>query len=501
MKKTIYLMILNVIVGCMALYAQPPGQIRVLPKQLAKKGELMTIEMAFDLSTLQLRSTESITYTPIIAGQQEQYELPKLIVKGSTRFKADRRAEALSNTPTVTMASQGGDKNYPIYAIEKFNRNKLIAYVVSFPYRNWMDSVTVSLRQETSGCCNAPLSMTQRTISFDVPVVAPTPVPPPVRRNTDIQPQFKFLVPEQETEKKRYDIGTAFLEFPQGGSTITPGFRNNNQELDKINRLISLISSDPDVVVTNIEMRGFASPEGSSQQNHNLSHERAKAMRDYFVQRLTNIPSNVFQTGIGGEDWDGLKVLLSNYTVAYKDEILRIINTVQDLDLREQKIKNIGNGEPYRQIFHDLYPQLRRVDCQVNYTARNFSIEEGKKRMNDNAKLLSQYEMYQVAQTYQPGSHDYDEVFITAGRYFPNNDTANLNAAAAALMEGNPTLAEEYLKKVQRTNSAEYANCMGVLCIYKGEYRMAEEYLIKAHTAGSTEATHNLRELERKRNQ
>jgi outer membrane protein OmpA-like peptidoglycan-associated protein len=488
----------------MASYAQQPGQMRVLPKQLAKNGELMLIEMVFDMSTLQMRSIESITYTPIIVGQQEQYELPKLIIKGSGRLKADRRAEALSKAPpVVTMANQVGDnRNYPIYAIEKFNRNLQIVYSVSVAYRNWMDDATVSLREETSGCCNEQLRMTQSTITFENPVPRPRPepIPEPVRTNVDIQPQFKFnyIVPEQEIEKKRYDIGKAFLEFPQGGSAITPSYRNNTQELDKVNQMIFMISSDPDVVVTNIEMRGYASPEGSSQKNYELARARATAMRDYFARMLTNIPSNAFLTGVGGEDWDGLKTLLSDYNVDYKSDIILTINTVQDLDVREQRIVSLGNGAPYRQIYRDLYPQLRRVDCQVNYNVRNFTIEEGRRRLNDNSKLLSQYEMYQVAQTYPQGSHEFNQIFITAGRQFPDNEIANQNAASASLAEGNPTLAEEYLKKVQNTSSAEYANCMGALCTLKGDYRMAEEYFIKAHTAGSNEATHNLRELEKK---
>ena len=491
MKKTICFLMMYFIAGCLAIQAQQSGQIRVMQKNIIQDGDMLGIELLFDMRTLRLRSTESITYTPIITGSEQQYELPKLIIKGSGRYKADLRKETLTNSPVITISGQGGETNYPVYSIVKFNKKQQIPYRASIPFRSWMSDATLSLREETCGCCNEQLSMRQWEVILDEAS----------SYNYDIKPTFSYLAPEREPEKNRFDIGNAFLEFPQGGSTINPGFSNNQRELDKINQLISILSADPDVKITSIEMRGYASPESTVAYNYELSSQRAKAMRDYFVRRLPNIPSSSFLTGVGGEDWEGLKILLTNYSVAYKDEILRIINTVQDFDTREQRIRSLGNGEPYRQILRDLYPQLRRVDCQINYTARNFTTEEGKTRIQEKPKLLSQNEMYQIAQTYPTGSSEFNRTLITAQQYFPKNDIANLNAAAAALTEGNPGLADEYLKQIQNTQSGEYANCMGVLCIFRGNYVAAEEYLLKAHTAGITEAAHNLQELAKKRNQ
>jgi hypothetical protein len=259
-----------------------------------------------------------------------------------------------------------------------------------------------------------------------------------------------------------------------------------------------MLMADPDVRVTSSEMRGYASPEGAASYNFELSSQRARALRDYFVRRNIIAPGSIL-IGIGGEDWEGLQSLLLNYPVAHKDEIFHIINTVQDLDVREQRIRNLGNGAPYRQIFRDLYPQLRRVDCQINYTARNFTVDEGKERIQGRPQLLSQNEMYQIAQTYPQGSSEFNRTLITARQYFPDNDVANLNGAAAALMEGNSVLAEEYLKQVKNTNSPEYANCMGVLNIFKENYEAAEQFLQRALAGGVAEAEHNLRELQRKR--
>jgi tetratricopeptide (TPR) repeat protein len=247
-------------------------------------------------------------------------------------------------------------------------------------------------------------------------------------------------------------------------------------------------------------MRGYASPEGSQKLNYELSFKRAQAMREYFVQ-MSTIPSGLFRTGVGGEDWDGLKRMIQDmyYMLPMKWDILATIEREYDLDRREQLIKNLGGGAPYKKIYRDLYPKLRRVDCQVNYIVRDFTLEEGKRRIKEKPKLLSQNEMYQVARTYPEGSREFNETLITARNHFPNNDIANLNAAAAALAEGDVELGREYLEKVQNTDSPEYDNCLGILYMYDGDYDEAEAYLRKAQAAGLEEATHNLRELARVR--
>ena len=488
MKKTLCFFILHWMVVGFICQAQQPGQIHIIPKSLTIEGSKLTVEMVFDMNKQRLGSSESVTYTPIFSGDDNQYLLPQLIVKGGNRYKADRRKDVL-NGRSSEVDGQVENRINPIYAIEKFNRKTPVTYRVTIDYSPWMSNSTFIVREETCGCDGGQSKITQRTVTFGETSNRP-----------DFLWRFNFLEPEREIEKNRFDIGNAYLEFSQGGSAINQNFRNNQIELDKINQMISMLMLDPDVVVTSIEMRGYASPEGSAQSNYELSSQRAKAMRDYFVRRLTNIPSSSFLTGVGGEDWEGLKSLLMNYSVSYKDEILNIINTVRDLDQRERRIQQLGNGEPYRQIFRDLYPKLRRVDCQINYTARSFTVAEGKERMLQKGKLLSQHEMYQIANSYPTGSHEFNETLITAGQYFQGNDKANLNAAAAALSEGNPASADAYLKQVQNKNMPEYNNCMGVLSIYKGNYAAAEDFLRRAEAAGMVEASHNLRELQKRQN-
>lgn len=62
-----------------------------------------------------------------------------------------------------------------------------------------------------------------------------------------------------------------------------------------------------------------------------------------------------------------------------------------------------------------------------------------------------------VAQTYEPGSKEFNEVMETAVRMFPDNETANLNAACTRLNAGDPDGAKPYLDKAGNGPDAQKA--------------------------------------------
>ncbi|MDR1407567.1 MAG: DUF3868 domain-containing protein [Tannerella sp.] len=479
-------LILPLLSACLILQAQL--RVKVVSEKIEQSGNTVEVDLIFDASALKMKSVESIIYTPILISGQNKVELPKLIIKSKLRYKLDVRERALNGTPLEAVSNYEVSMTGPVYAVERFDRKKArLPYHVSIPYRNWMADAKLQFREEAFGCCGVPQ---QQLVMADVSA----------GKQVVINPQFRYLAPEKEQEKIRYEIGEAYLDFPQGQSTILPDFRNNRNELDKINQMIVIVATDPDVKVTGVEMRGYASPEGSQQLNYELSFKRAQAMREYFAQ-MSRIPSGLFRTGVGGEDWDGLKRMVQDvyYMLPRKWDVLSIIEREYDPDKREAQIKKVGGGVPYKQIYRELYPKLRRVDCQINYVVRDFTLEEGKRHIKERPKLLSQDEMYQIARTYPEGSREFNETLITARKHFPNNDIANLNGAAAALAEGDVGLAHEYMEKVQAIDSPEYDNCLGVLYIYEGRYDEAEMCLKKAQAAGLNEAAHNLRELVRVR--
>ena len=90
--------------------------------------------------------------------------------------------------------------------------------------------------------------------------------------------------------------------------------------------------------------------------------------------------------------------------------------------------------------------------------------------------------MYRLAQTYEPGSDEWDEVFETAVRMYPGDETANLNAANAAMGRRDLKEAEKYLSQAGSSAEAEYAR--GVLKALQGDFEGAKAKVKEAQALG-----------------
>ena len=106
---------------------------------------------------------------------------------------------------------------------------------------------------------------------------------------------------------------------------------------------------------------------------------------------------------------------------------------------------------------------------------------------------LSPEEFYRAAQSMEEGSEEYNEVFETAVRMYPDNKVANLNAANSAMRRGEYARAARYLSKAGAGADVEYS--LGVLAALQKDYALAESYFRKAVTLGCDKAKAALDEM------
>ena len=292
-----------------------------------------------------------------------------------------------------------------------------------------------------------------------------------------------YITPEVEAIKERSsEVGKAYLEFVVDRAEILPNFRENREELQRIQELIRQVISDSDATITNITVTGFASPEGPYDYNLELSQRRAASFKNY-IKNMYGLNENLFTTYGAGEDWATLESLVSHSNLTEKYRALAIIQSSDPYDTRERKLKEISNGRTYQQIFNEMFPALRRMECQVHYTVIPFTVEKGKEIFRIRPNNLSLNEMFLIAQTYPSGSAEYMEVFETAARLFPQSDVANLNAAASALIRKEATSAAAYLGRVNIQNTA-YWNNYGVLLWLQGDSKKAMDCFAKGGETG-----------------
>ena len=294
--------------------------------------------------------------------------------------------------------------------------------------------------------------------------------------------------------------GSAFLDFPVNRTEIYPEYRDNPSELRKILETVSSVKEDPYATITEVYIKGFASPEGTYKHNTYLAEHRAKALIEY-VKGLYHFEQARFTVDFEPEDWAGLEKRVENSSLADKEELLAIIRADEpkDYDRREAKLKALNGGASYRVLLRDIYPALRHSDYAVRYTIRSFTVEEARELIYSDPRQLSLNEMFQVAQTMEPGSDAYREVFEIAVRMYPDDPVSNLNAALTAIDAGRLESARRYLAKT--SDSAERTLAEAAIAMLENRLDEAEALLgkLSGDPSVASQVEENLRQIAEKR--
>lgn len=479
--------------GVAAQQKEYSGQMHVTPLVLEQRGDSLYMKLNFDISGVNVDSRYSISLIPSLVAPSDRLDLPAVMVKGRESYNVHTREMALMNKSERELYS----KTAPYAVLKGFNAvdSKSVEYSKAIKYEPWMAVARLDMYEDLCGCANAPRRMGVTMLVNEVALEKIIIIEPYV-----VTPYLSFVQPAVERVKYREIQGEAFLDFVVNKTDIRPDYMNNPRELKKITDLIADVNDDKSIEVKAIKVDGFASPEGSYANNKYLSEGRANALVDYLVTRF-KFPKDMYKVHFGGENWAGLMELVLQSDIDRKEDILTILGDAKITDdQRKSLLKKLTGGVPYAFMLREWYPGLRKASCRIEFRVKGFDVAEAKEVFRSRPQNLSLNEMFSVASTYEKGSQDFIDLFETAARIFPNDVTANLNAATAALSRGDVIYAQRYLDKIKvAPPTADYYNTLGVLAMLKGEYSAAETELKKAAAMGLAEATKNLAEIAAKR--
>ena len=195
--------------------------------------------------------------------------------------------------------------------------------------------------------------------------------------------------------------------------------------------------------------------------------------------------------------YEGLEKYVMASTLQHKDQILEAIRSDRDPDTKEWIIKSRWKND-YRYLLDNCYPMLRHSDYRIEYSIKEYgSAEEIEKIFKTSPQKLSLEEFYLLAQTYEPGSEEFNELFETAVRMYPHDPGANLNAANSAILRKDYRRALRYIEKAGDLPEATYTR--GALEVYMEDYETAKPYLEQARKYGISQAETTLKEIARNR--
>ena len=443
------------------------GAVTIDSVQTSVENERVDVAFKLNLNNLKLKAEQQLILTPMLATDSDTTALQPIIINGRSQqirmMRASKRAKKYS------------EGKEPIVVLRKNGTEQSINYSQTIIRKQPLESDVLQLfaAQDLCGC--GDIQDQDRTLLANID-------------NLDAwMPAITFVKPAAEARKQRAEKGEAYLSFRVNKTDIVVDLFDNTRELAKITKTIDLVRDDKNVEITGINIHGFASPDGPYANNERLARERAASLKNY-VSHLYTIDNKLFSSNSTPEDWDGFRHKVQQSQLANKEEILKISKSNLAPDDKDKRIRQLY-PQDYAVIMSDIYPRLRHSDYTVSYTVRPFSVEEAKQILRTRPQQLSLQEMFLVAQTMEEGSAEFNEVFDIAVRMFPDDPTANLNAACADLQRRDIASAEKHLQKAG--NSAEALNARGALAVMKKDYALARQLFADAAAAGSADAKAN----------
>ena len=438
------------------------NQVVVKNVQVARTQDKTILTIDFILDQLQVPSNRYRAFTPIIKSKDGLHEqrLKTLIVSGRRQ--------------NIVFERDGID---PLYADNCENIRRLknepqtYAYTTAVANEPWHRAADVFVECDLCGCGDV-MKNQQAYLTSLLP-----PDPYDLIALTDVVPAA--------TKKERNLHGSAYITFVVDRWEMKPDYMDNRRELRKITDTLDVMANDPNVSVREIRIHGYASPESPYEHNRMLATNRAKSLTDWLKQQY-NLPADVFaRAEATPENWEGLRravVAMGTDILPHKQEILDIIddNSLEP-DPKEWRIKQRYKDE-YSYLLREVYPGLRRSDYDISFNFSDFTLEQAKEIYKKRPYQLSTRELWDVAQTMEPGSAEYNKVLQTAVNIYPDDPAANLNLANVAIRQKDLLKAETLLDKAG--DSAEALQSRAVLCILRQQYDEAQALLNQAEAKG-----------------
>lgn len=328
---------------------------------------------------------------------------------------------------------------------------------------------------------------------------------------------------------------TIYFDLNSSNMNWNNKLNKNSAAKDSIKDFLNFM--DKDLIIDKVVISGWASPEGEESNNQGLSEKRFKQGEKWFEDQYNkylkayakknNIkmkdlqrPEFKYVNNAQGEDWNGFEVAIEKSNIAQKNQILNVVKSQANNDMREQKIREMT--DIYPEITDAILPPLRRAEIalickkhdtytdaelinRVKSNPQDFSANERlyaasvttdqadqeiiyKALTNDEAtqgdwRAYNDLGALKLNDYYQSGlQKDLDDAINylnKAAAISPDNGIVLNNLAIAEFFGGDKDKAKEDFEKSQKAsvNPVNQDYAMGMFSILNGDYSKAAQLM------------------------
>ena len=386
--------------------------------------------------------------TPVLVYEGGETVFPSITVQGES---------VTGNNPSISYLN-GGQINYAQQTVDFNDKMRVSDLVIRIKATKGTESVTFDDYKIAEGVIATSTLLGEEK-------------PKAVKGKDD----FKKLVNEAQAAEIIYLIQKADI---RNGEL-------KKEDVKALNDYIAAVKADANKNLKDVVVSAYASPDGATDLNTNLSSNREKSASKYINAQLKKAKAEANVVGKSTpEDWDGFKAAMEKSNIQDKELILRVLSMYSDPEVREREIKNLSAA--YKAIADEILPPLRRAVITVNAELIGKSDEVLKQLVESNVDSLNIEEMlYAAANLYANDAATQSKIYAAAEAKYASDWRAVNNAGVVLFEKGDVAGAKakfEAAEKLQATPVVE--NNLGVIALAEKDYAKAEECFGKAAGAG-----------------
>lgn len=158
---------------------------------------------------------------------------------------------------------------------------------------------------------------------------------------------------------------TLVVYYRTGSAWFIPQLRDNGVRTKKFFNDIHLLQSIPGAKITNFELIGSCSPDGTKEYNDFLGNRRSMLFYERFSKEL-NCPINRITFRNESEDWKTVaKFTALDQTIPLRNEAVSVIEKGEPGVIR--RLRDLDRGKTYQKIYDRIFPEVRTLTIRVTF--------------------------------------------------------------------------------------------------------------------------------------
>lgn len=249
-----------------------------------------------------------------------------------------------------------------------------------------------------------------------------------------------------------------------------------SEEMNSLNEKIRSTQGNDRLVLNEINIQSYASPEGTVEYNTELAEKREKSTQAYLDNQFAKDKITEFgelTAQFTAEDWQGFQELVAASDIQDKDLIISVLSQFKDPEEREREIRNLSSV--FEVLADEILPQLRysRITASIDVIGK--SNEEINQYFDNDPSQLSIEELLYAA-TLTDDNNRKLKIYEAATRLYPNDYRGYNNLAKAQFVNGDYNAALANLNKASKLNpnSDEVAMNQGLVSLVNKDFDAAK---------------------------